>query len=40
MRDVATEEALSFLYVKLTAKKKDELFYKRFDQVLAVEHNE
>ena len=40
MHDAATEEPYSFLYVKLTAKKKDEMFYKIYEQVLTVERNE
>jgi hypothetical protein len=33
----ATEEPFSFLYVKLTAKSKDEMFFKRFDHRLVIE---
>ncbi len=40
MHNTATEEPHSFLYVKLVAKNKDEMFYKRFDQVLTVERND
>ena len=34
--NAATEEPFSFLYVKLTSKAKDDMFYKRFDRKLAV----
>ncbi len=34
--NAATEEPFSFLYVKLTRKKKDDLFYKRFDHKLVI----
>jgi hypothetical protein len=40
MNDTGTEEPFSFLYVKVTAKKKDDMFYKRFDQALTVERND
>jgi hypothetical protein len=33
---IATEEPLSFLYVKLTAKSKDDMFFKRFDHKLVI----
>ncbi len=39
-RDAATEESFILLHVKLTAKKKDDMFHERFDQVLTVEHNQ
>jgi len=32
----ATDEPFSFLYVKLTAKNKDEMFFKRFDHKLVI----
>ena len=32
----ATEEPFSFLYVKLTAKNKEDMFFKRFDHKLMV----
>ena len=35
--NAATEEPYSFLYVKLTAKNKDEMFYKRFDHKLMIQ---
>ena len=35
--NVATEEPFSFLYVKLTAKNKDEMFFKRFDHKLVID---
>ena len=35
--NMATSEPYSFLYVKLTAKKKDEMFYIRFDKRLVIE---
>ena len=31
---IATEQAYSFLYVKLTAKDVDDMFYMRFDKKL------
>jgi len=34
--NAATEEPFSFLYVKLTSKTKDEMFFKRFDHKLVV----
>jgi len=34
--NAATEEPYSFLYVKLTAKNKDEMFFKRFDHKLVI----
>ena len=38
--NTATEEPFSFLYVKLTAKSKEDMFFSRFDKKLVVEHNE
>jgi hypothetical protein len=34
--NVATEEPFSFLYVALTAKKKEDMFFVRFDKKLTV----
>ena len=34
--NAATEEPFSFLYVKLTSKSKDDMFYKRFDHKLVI----
>ena len=34
--NAATEEPFSFLYVKLTSKTKDDVFYKRFDHKLVI----
>ena len=34
---MATNEPYSFLYVKLTAKTKDDMFYIRFDKKLIIE---
>ena len=34
--NAATEEPFGFLYVKLTAKSKDDMFFKRFDRKLVV----
>ncbi len=34
--NAATEEPFSFLYVKLTSKSKDDMFYKRFDHKLMI----
>ena len=34
--NAATEEPFSFLYVKLTSKTKEEMFFKRFDHKLTV----
>ena len=34
--NAATEEPFSFLYVKLTSKSKDDMFYKRFDHTLVI----
>ncbi len=36
--NAATEEPVSFLYVKLTSKHKDDVFYKRFDHKLVITH--
>ena len=36
MYKTATEEPFSFLYVKLTAKKKEDMFFKRFTHKLAI----
>ena len=38
--NIATSEPHSFLYVKLTAKKKDDMFYINFDRKLAIEEGE
>ena len=35
--NAATEEPYSFLDVKLTAKNKDEMFFKRFDHKLMIQ---
>ena len=34
--NAATEEPFSFLYVKLTSKNKEDMFYKRFDHRLVI----
>ena len=34
--NAATEEPFSFLYVKLTSKSKDDMFYKRIDHKLVI----
>ncbi len=34
--NAATEEPFSFLYVKLTSKSKDDMFYERFDHKLVI----
>ena len=34
--NAATDEPFSFLYVKLTSKSNDEMFYKRFDHKLVI----
>ena len=34
--NAATEEPFSFLYVKLTSKNKEDMFYKRFDHKLVI----
>ncbi len=34
--NAATEEPFSFLYVKLTAKNKDDMFFKRYDHKLVI----
>ena len=38
--NAATEEPFSFLYVKLCAKNKDEMFFKRFDHKLVISREE
>ena len=38
--NAATEEPHSFLYVKLTAKNKDEMLFKRFDHKLMIQDEE
>ena len=38
--NIATSEPHSFLYVKLTAKKKDDMFYMNFDRRLEIEEGE
>ena len=38
--NAATEEPFGFLYVKLTAKNKDEMFFKRFDHKLIITDGE
>ena len=35
--NLATAEAYSFLYVKLTAKKKDDIFMVKFDKKITIE---
>ena len=37
MYELATAEPYSFLYVKMTSKKKDKMFMIRFDKYLQVE---
>ena len=37
MYNVATDEPFSFLYVKLTAKKKEDMFFVRFDKKLVLD---
>ncbi len=34
--NAAAEEPFSFLYVTLTSKSKDDMFYKRFDHKLMI----
>ena len=34
--NVATDEPFGFLYIKLTAKNKDDMFYKNFDHRLVI----
>jgi hypothetical protein len=36
----ATEEPFSFLYLKLTSKIKEDMFYKRFDHKLVIGEGE
>ena len=38
--NAATEEPFSFLYVKLTSKSKEDMFYKRFDHKLMITEGE
>ena len=38
--NAATEEPFSFLYVKLTAKSKEDMFFKRFDHKLMITQND
>ena len=38
--NAATEEPFSFLYIELTSKSKDDMFYKRFDHKLTVTEGE
>ena len=38
--NTATSEPHAFLYVKLTAKKKDDMFYMNFDRRLAIDEGE
>ncbi len=40
MYHVATDEPFSFLYVKLTAKKKEDMFFVRFDKKITVDTSE
>ena len=37
---VATEEPFNFLYVKLTAKSKEDMFFKRYDHKLVITHED
>ncbi len=37
--NTAIEEPFCFLYVKLTSKSKDDMFYKRFDHKLVITHD-
>ena len=37
--NAATEEPFSFLYVKLTSKSTEDMFYKRFDHKLVITHD-
>ena len=36
--NAATEEPFSFLYMKLTSKGKEDMFYKKFDHKLVITH--
>ena len=38
--NAATEEPFSFLYVKLTSKDKEDMFYNKFDHKLLISHEE
>ena len=38
--NIATDEPFSFLYVKLTAKNKNDMFYIRFDKKIMLENND
>ncbi len=40
MYNLSTEEPYSFMYVALTAKKKEDMFWKRFDHKLVVSETE
>ena len=40
MYNIATDEPFSFLYVKLTAKNKNDMFYIRFDKKLMLDNND
>ena len=40
LHNAATEEPFNFLYVKLTSKSKDDMFYKRFDHKLVIGEGE
>ena len=37
MYEVATDEPFSFWYILLTAKSKDDMFFKRFEEKMLVE---
>ena len=37
--NAATEEPFSLLYVKLTSKNTEDMFYKRFDHKLVITHD-
>ena len=37
MYKLATDEPFSFLYVKLSAKNKNDIFYIKFDKKLVIE---
>ncbi len=39
-KTAVTEEPFSFLYVKLTSKSKDNMFYKKFDLKLMIGEGE
>ncbi len=36
--NAATEEPVSFLYVKMASKNQDDMIYKRFDHKLVIIH--